>query len=107
MTTLALGQAPAGRATSSVHTFLCALRAHELLTLVEGVCTRRGVTLQEVGGRTRSQNVCRARQEAWWQIRHHPNRDYSYQEIAALFGRNHSTIKYGIDSYQRRCRDQP
>jgi hypothetical protein len=99
----ALGPAPTGESASTVDTLLCALRAHQLLTLVEEVCTRRGVTPEQVCGRIRSQNVCRARQEAWWRIRHHPDREYSLHEIANLFGRNHSTIKHGIDSYQRRC----
>jgi hypothetical protein len=95
------GQTPTAKATSSVDASLAALRAHDLLLLVESVCARRGVTVPQVCGRVRSQNVCRARQEAWWRIRHHPTRNYSYHEIATLFGRDHSTVKCGIDSYQR------
>ena len=79
------------------------LRVRDLLTLVGEVCKRRGVTLYEVCGRTRSQAVSCARQEVWWRIRHHPERHYSYPEIARLFVRDHTTIIAGIDAHARRA----
>jgi chromosomal replication initiation ATPase DnaA len=79
------------------------LRARDLLALVEDVCKRRGVTLDEVCGRARSQAISRARQEVWWRIRHHPDRDYSYPEIARLFARDHATIMAGIHAHERRA----
>jgi chromosomal replication initiation ATPase DnaA len=79
------------------------LRARDLLTLVSDVCKRRGVTLDEVCGRARSQAISRARQEVWWRIRHHPERSYSYPEIARLFARDHSTILAGISAHERRA----
>jgi chromosomal replication initiation ATPase DnaA len=78
------------------------LRARDLLTLVDDVCKRRGVTLDEVCGRARSQAISRTRQEVWWRIRHHPERSYSYPEIARLFARDHSTIIAGISAHGRR-----
>ena len=79
------------------------LRARDLLALVDDVCKRRGVTLDEVCGRTRSQAVSHARQEVWWRLRHHPQRDYSYPEIARLFARDHTTIMAGIRAHVRRA----
>lgn len=79
------------------------LRARDLLALVDEVCKRRGVTLDEVCGRARSQAVSHARHEVWWRLRHHPERDYSYPEIARLFARDHTTIMAGISAHQRRA----
>jgi chromosomal replication initiation ATPase DnaA len=78
------------------------LRVRDLLVLVDEVCKRRGVTRNEVCGRTRSRAVSYARQEIWWRIRHHPERVYSYPEIARLFARDHTTILAGISAHQRR-----
>jgi chromosomal replication initiation ATPase DnaA len=78
------------------------LRTRDLLALVDEVCKQRGVTLEEVCGRARSQAISRARQEVWWRIRHHPEREYSYPEIARLFARDHTTIMAGISAYERR-----
>jgi chromosomal replication initiation ATPase DnaA len=78
------------------------LRVRDLLPLVDEVCKRRGVTLNEVCGRARSQAISRARQEVWWRIRHHPEREYSYPEIAQLFARDHTTIMAGISAHERR-----
>jgi chromosomal replication initiation ATPase DnaA len=79
------------------------LRARDLLPLVDDVCKRRGVTLDEVCGRARSKAIARARQEVWWRIRHHPEREYSYPEIARLFARDHTTIMAGIGAHERRA----
>ena len=43
-----------------------------------------------------------ARHEVWWRIRHHPDRRYSLQEIALLFGNNHATVWAGLQAHQRR-----
>jgi chromosomal replication initiation ATPase DnaA len=78
------------------------LHVRDLLALVDEVCRRRGVTLDEVCRRTRSQAVSYARQEVWWRLRHHPERYYSYPEIARLFARDHATIIAGIGAHERR-----
>jgi chromosomal replication initiation ATPase DnaA len=88
--------------TTAVHSFVAALQIGGLLRLVEQVCLQRGVTLPEVCSRARTQNVARTRHEIWWRIRHLPERQYSYAEIGALFGRDHSTIKCAVDAFQRR-----
>jgi chromosomal replication initiation ATPase DnaA len=79
------------------------LRARDLLPLVDDVCKCRGVTLDDVCGRARSQAIARARHEVWWRIRHHPEREYSYPEIARLFARDHTTIMAGISAHERRA----
>jgi len=85
-----------------VHTIVAALQTRGLLPLVEQLCQRRGVTLPEVCSRARTQNVARTRHEIWWRIRHLSEHHYSYSEIGALFGRDHSTIKCAVDAFQRR-----
>jgi chromosomal replication initiation ATPase DnaA len=78
------------------------LRRRHLLPLTHDICKRRGVTLHDVCGRARSQAISRARQEVWWCIRHHPQREYSFPEIARLFARDHTTIMAGIRAHERR-----
>jgi chromosomal replication initiation ATPase DnaA len=79
------------------------LRARDLLPLVDEVCKRRGATLDEICGRARSQAISRARQEVWWRIRNHPEREYSFPEIARLFARDHTTVMAGVSAYARRA----
>lgn len=79
-----------------------ALRARNLLRLLDEICDRRGVLVDEVCGRGKSLSVARARQELWWCIRNHQDRSYSYVEIARLFGRDHTTVHHGIRAHQKR-----
>lgn len=79
-----------------------ALKARNLVALVEDVCRRRGVLIHEICSRSRSLNVSRARQELWWHIRNLPDRSYSYPEIARLFQRDQTTIRQGIAAHRRR-----
>ncbi len=78
------------------------LSARDLLELAEDVRVRRGVTTAELYGRGRTQSVSRARHEIWWRMRNHPERHYSLLEIARLFGRDHATVKVGVEAHQRR-----
>lgn len=88
---------------------IAALSVRGLLDIVDSICASRGVTREELCGRTRSHAVCSARQELWWLIRNHPERRYSSQEIARIVGRDRSTVLYGIAAHQRRhtTADQP
>jgi chromosomal replication initiation ATPase DnaA len=43
-----------------------------------------------------------ARQELWWLIRRHPERSYSFLEIARFFGRDHTTVLHGVAAHERR-----
>jgi chromosomal replication initiation ATPase DnaA len=81
------------------------LATRGLVALLDYVCGCRGVTREELCGRARNQSVSRARQELWWRIRNLPDRDYSYSEIARMFGRNPSTVLHGAIVHERRARD--
>lgn len=78
------------------------LRLRDLLDLVEQVAVRRGVLVDEICGLARTQSISRARQEAWWRLRHHPERNYSLEEIARIFGRHHTTVMAGVAAHARR-----
>ncbi len=78
------------------------LATRALLELVDDVSPRRGVTSQELLERSRTRAVVGARQELWWLIRHHPGRCHGCAEIAALVGRDPSTVAYGIAAHERR-----
>ena len=80
---------------------LAALAVRGLLNLADGVCRRRGVTRDELCGRGKSQAVAAARHELWWLIRHHPDRCYSYSEIARMVCRDHATILHGVAAHGR------
>lgn len=77
------------------------LRRRGLWHLVETVCERRGVTPDEVCGRTRTRSVARARHELWWMIRTLPGRHYSYSEVGRMFRCNPATILQGITAHER------
>jgi chromosomal replication initiation ATPase DnaA len=78
---------------------LAALSCRGLLDLLDAVCDRRGVTREDLCGRSRTRAVAAARRELWWLMRHHPDRCYSYSEIARLVSRNHATVFQGIAAH--------
>lgn len=86
----------------SVDSVLETLRVRDLLDLVAHVAARRGVPLDQLCGLDRTQSVSRARQETWWLLRHHPDRSYSFEEIARIFGRHHTTVMAGVAAHARR-----
>ena len=77
------------------------LAARTLLPLVLSVCERRGVLLDEVCGRRRSQAVVAARQEVWYLLRNDPDRRFSFSELGRLFDRDHTTIRAGVLAHAR------
>jgi chromosomal replication initiation ATPase DnaA len=83
------------------------LRARDLLELVQQIGARRGVMVIEICGRGRARSISFARQEVWWRLRHHPERFYSLLEIARLFGRDHATVRAGIEAHRRRLDAAP
>jgi chromosomal replication initiation ATPase DnaA len=91
------------RRTSDPTSVVHRLGARDLLGLVEDVCRHRGVTVVELCGRTRTRAVARARQEVWWKLRHDPERHFSLQEIGALFARDHTTVRHGVEAHRLRC----
>jgi len=85
---------------------LAALERRNLGTLIQEICTRRGVLLEELCGRSRLSSVSRARHELWWRIHNHPEREYSVCEIARLFRRDPTTVGYGISAHAQRSATQ-
>ncbi len=83
----------------TISDIIAGLHIRGLLTLVDDICKLRGVTIDELCGQGRSRAISHARQEVWWHIRHHPDRQYSYPEIARLFGRDHTTVMAGIHAH--------
>ena len=80
---------------------LAALAVRGLLDVLDAVCSRRGVTRAELCGPGRSRAVASARHELWWLVRHHPERRYSYPEIARLFRRDSSTVLCGVAAHEK------
>lgn len=87
--------------TASPSTVIHQLSLRGLLELADAICARRGVTRQELCGRGRTRAVAAARHELWWLIRHHPDRRYSYAEIACIVGCDHATILQGVAAHER------
>jgi hypothetical protein len=87
--------------SASPNSVLHQLLLRGLLPLADSVCERRGVTRVEICGRGRSRAVAAARHELWWLIRHHPERQYSFCEIARMLGYDHSSVIHGVAAHQR------
>lgn len=87
---------------SAAESVMGELRRRGLFELLESVCRQRGVMPEELYGGCRAQSVARARHELWWRIRALPDRDYSYPEIARMFGCDSSTVLHGVRAFQRR-----
>lgn len=77
----------------------------ELLPLVDAIAAKHGVTLLDLCGRRRTMRFARARSEVWHFL-YHACEDLSYPDLGALFGRDHSTIRYGVLSHEERLRAQ-
>lgn len=60
------------------------------------ICERRGVTLDELMGRSRLPHVCLARKEAYVMLR---EEKLSYPKIGKMFGRDHTTVINGVKGY--------
>lgn len=93
--------------TSLALRVLAELNSRELLPIVREVCRLHGVTLDEVCGLLRSRSVGRARQEAWWRVRHHPERHYSLGDVARIFGKSRKSITGGVRAQARRLAAHP
>jgi chromosomal replication initiation ATPase DnaA len=83
------------------------LRLRGLMPLVEEVCQRRGVTLEEMCGKDKKKSKAHARHEVWWRMYYHPDRAYSFPEIAEFFERGeHTTIMAGVRAHERRSSEK-
>jgi chromosomal replication initiation ATPase DnaA len=73
------------------------LAAHGLLETAQALAKEYRVALDDLLGRNRTPTVVRARHHFWMLVRH--TLDWSYPEIAKLFGADHSTVLCGV----RKC----
>lgn len=62
------------------------------------VALKHGLTRHDILGRVKTTHICRARHEAYYHFR---RKGWSYPEIGRLFGRDHSTIIYGVEKHQK------
>ena len=85
----------------SVASIVEALATRDLLNVVDDVGRARHVTRDEICGGVRTKAIVAARHEVWWRLRHHPELSFSYQEIARLFGRDHTTVLSAVRAYDR------
>lgn len=71
-----------------------------IYNIISTAAKRQGVTVAQLMGDNRHVPVVLARQEAWWRIwREH---GYSYPRIAKLFGKDHTTVMYGVKKHIER-----
>lgn len=75
-----------------------------LLDIVSTVAAKHDVSLSEVMGRSRLQRFIFARQDAYWALRHEAG--LSFPQIGRFFGRDHTTIIYGISAHEKRMAAQ-
>lgn len=77
-------------------------KMHELAELV---AERHGVSLAELRGSSHARRFARPRHEAFSLIR--AACGYSYPRIGKYFGRDHTTVLWGIRSHQARLAGKP
>lgn len=66
--------------------------------IIAQVCERRGVSVEEVLGRSRFKRICSARKEAYVRLR---EENLSYPTIGKMFGRDHTTVIDGVKRHER------
>lgn len=69
--------------------------------IIADVAQRRGFTVDDLKGASKTQAVSHARQEAMWEIRQRTGQ--SYPQISARFNRkDHTTSWHGVRAHERR-----
>ena len=72
----------------------------EMREVLERVAARRRVSVNDIIGKSKLRHIAWARQSAYWHIRHETGA--SYPRIGKLFGRNASTILFGVRQHTKR-----
>ena len=70
------------------------IRTHGLSDLLRTVANDHFIPLAQIVGRSRRPTPTRARHEVWRRLR--DEHEFSFNEIAALFDRDHTSIMSGI-----------
>ena len=86
--------------TSYEHALSERIKARGLLNLLRDVSGEFHVPMFEVLGRTRRPTPTKARHEVWRRLR--DDHEFSFNEIAALFDRDHTTVMSGIRNARAR-----
>lgn len=76
--------------------------ASPLKRITSEVARKHGFSYAQVAGRQRLGRLVRARHEAFWRCRKETTA--SLGEIALLFGKDHSGVKYGIERHEERMK---
>lgn len=78
-------------------------RIRVLDRIVDGVSRKHGVSKNELLGTSAKRYVVYPRWECWWIM--YDSDSYSMTQIAEYFGKDHSTVVYGIRQHERRLAD--
>lgn len=81
------------------HPTISRLLDRGLYDLLHHVCGMRGVTPEEVCGRSHTKAPSGARHELWALLYHHPTANLSYSQIARLCGVTHRTVMAGVAKF--------
>lgn len=74
---------------------------YDRVTLVIArVAASYGVTVEEIMGKSRNRPIVWARQEAYYAVK--VATGAAYTRVGKIFGRDHSTIMFGVDAYKNR-----
>lgn len=69
-----------------------------LMRMVAAVADEHGVEPREIMSGSRRKAPSRARQDCWARLR---REGLSYPQIGRMFGRDHSTVVYGVQRWER------
>ena len=73
------------------------------MAIANEVGRKHGVTLDEMISDVRLHKVVHARHETWWRIRHELG--HSFPRIGKAFGKDHTSIIHGVNSYGERMQE--
>lgn len=73
----------------------------EILALVKRIAAAHDVTADELLGPSRESGPSHARQALWAAL--HERGHWSYPRIGKVFGRDHSTVIFGVNAHRQRC----
>ncbi len=91
--------------TPTIDDIIAELAAVDLLTVAKEIAAFHGVTIEGALGMSQRRSVSAARQHIWAEL--YQRTSLSYPELGALFGRDHSTIRYGVEAHAQRLRGVP
>lgn len=73
----------------------------EILSVVERVAAQHGIEWRKLFGKRRTKRIAAARQQVYSEL--HATGKFSTTRIGNIFGRDHSTVVYGIKTHRKKC----